>query len=133
MTPWADAARAITWPEEYADHGAELRAHPDRFSPVTRSRLQEGLQFTGPDYVLALRARSAAWTSTDGHFQTVDLLVLPTTKAPAPAFGYEHLPGARDLVLHPPVQPDGHPGIDALQRLFCCRTAACGAIHRSAV
>lgn len=94
---WADTARAITWPEEYAEHGAELRDHPDRFGPVTRSRLQEGLRFTAPDHVLALRQRGSAMASLMATFQSVDLLVLPTTKAPAQPLGYEHQPGARDL------------------------------------
>jgi aspartyl-tRNA(Asn)/glutamyl-tRNA(Gln) amidotransferase subunit A len=94
---WADAARAISWPEETANHGAELRAHPDRFSAVTRSRLTAGLGFTAPEHILAHRTRQAAIASLRATFQSVDLLVLPTTKAPAQAFGYEHLPGARDL------------------------------------
>lgn len=94
---WADAARAISWPEETANHGAELRANPDRFSTVTRSRLNAGLGFTAPDHILAHRTRQAAISSLYATFQTVDLLVLPTTKASAQLFGYEHLPGARDL------------------------------------
>lgn len=93
---WADAARAITWPEEYAEHGQELREHPDRFGKVARSRLQEGLRFTAPDHALALRARQAAIASMALTYRDVDLLVLPTVKAPAQAFGWEHMPGARD-------------------------------------
>ena len=93
---WADAARAITWPEEYAEHGAELRAHPERLGKVARSRLQEGLRFTAPDHALALRARQVAIATLGETFQSADLLVLPTTKAPAQPFGWEHRPGARD-------------------------------------
>jgi aspartyl-tRNA(Asn)/glutamyl-tRNA(Gln) amidotransferase subunit A len=108
---WADTARAITWPEEYAEHGAELHAHPDRFGKVARSRLQEGLKFTAPDHALALRARHAAIASLRKTFGTVDLLALPTTKAPAQPFGYEHRPGARDLSYTRPFNLTGNPSL----------------------
>lgn len=108
---WADTARAITWPEEYAEHGQELRDHPDRFGPVTRSRLQEGLRFTAPDHVLALRQRGAAVASLLATFQSVDLLALPTTKAPAQRFGYEHQPGARDFSYTRPFNLIGTPAL----------------------
>lgn len=108
---WADTARAITWPEEYAEHGAELRDHPDRFGPVTRARLQDGLRFSAPDHVLALRQRAAAIASLLGTFQSVDLLVLPTTKAPAQPFGYEHQPGAHDLSYTRPFNLTGTPAL----------------------
>ena len=108
---WANTARAITWPEEYAEHGAELRAHPDRFGQVARSRLQEGLNFTAPDHALALRARQTAIASLRSTFGSVDLLVLPTTKAPAQPFGYEHRPGARDLSYTRPFNLTGNPAL----------------------
>lgn len=94
---WADAARRISWPEEYAEHGEELRNHPERFGPVTRMRLQEGLKFSAPDHVLALRQREAARASLLQTFGDVDLLALPTTKTPAQPLGYEHGPDARDF------------------------------------
>ncbi len=108
---WADTARAITWPEETAEHGAELRAHPDRFGAVTRSRLLDGLRYSAPDYVLALRQRTAAIASLMRTFQTVDLLVLPTMKAPAQVLGYEHLPGARDWSYTRPFNLTGTPAL----------------------
>jgi aspartyl-tRNA(Asn)/glutamyl-tRNA(Gln) amidotransferase subunit A len=106
---WGDAARKISWPEEYAAHGAELRDHPDRFGPVTRLRLQEGLKFTAPDYVLASRQREIARQTLADMFHSVDLLVLPTTKTPAQPFGYEHLPGARDFTYSRPFNLAGNP------------------------
>lgn len=108
---WADTARAITWPEEYAEHGAELRDHPERFGAVTRARLQDGLRFSAPEYVLALRRRDAAIASLMKTFRTVDLLVLPTTKTPAQPLGYEHLPGARDLSYTRPFNLTGTPAL----------------------
>lgn len=108
---WANAARAITWPEEYAEHGQELREHPDRFGAVARLRLQEGLKFTAPDHVLALRARRMAIAGLAETLQGVDLLVLPTTKAPAQAFGWEHLPGARDWSYTRPFNLTGNPAL----------------------
>jgi aspartyl-tRNA(Asn)/glutamyl-tRNA(Gln) amidotransferase subunit A len=106
---WADAARAITWPEEYAEHGAELRDYPERFSAVARSRLQDGLRFSAPDHVLALRHRALVTKTLDRVLQVVDLLVLPTTKAPAQPFGYEHQPGARDVSYTRPFNLTGNP------------------------
>ena len=108
---WADSARAITWPEEYAEHGPELRAHPDRFGPVTRSRLQDGLRFGATDHRRALRQRKAAIASLLTTLACVDVLVLPTTKAPAPPFGYEHQPGARDLSYTRPFNLTGTPAL----------------------
>jgi aspartyl-tRNA(Asn)/glutamyl-tRNA(Gln) amidotransferase subunit A len=106
---WADAARKISWPEEYAEHGEELQTHPDRFGAVTRSRLQEGLTFTAPDHVLALRQRKAARASLSDTFGDVDLLALPTAKTVAQPFGYEHGPNARDLTYGRPFNLVGAP------------------------
>lgn len=108
---WADSARAITWPEEYGEHGVELRDHPDRFASVTRSRLQEGSRYTATDYMLALRQRKAAVASLMKTFQSVDLLLLPTTKTPAQSFGYEHQPGARDPSYTRPFNLTGTPAL----------------------
>jgi aspartyl-tRNA(Asn)/glutamyl-tRNA(Gln) amidotransferase subunit A len=44
-------------------------------------------------------------------FQTVDLLALPTTTAPAQPFGYEHQPGARDLSYTRPFNLTGTPAM----------------------
>lgn len=106
---WVDAARKISWPEEYAEHGEELRSHPDRFGPVTRSRLQEGLKFSASDQVLALRHREVARAALARTFADVDLLALPTAKTVAQPFGYEHGPNARDLSYTRPFNLVGGP------------------------
>ncbi len=106
---WADAARKISWPEEYAEHEEELRNYPERFGSVTRSRLREGLKFSAPDYVLALRQREKARASLRSTFGEVDLLALPTAKTPAQPFGYEHEPDARDFTYARPFNLPGVP------------------------
>lgn len=105
-------ARQITWPEEYAEHGAELRNHPDRFSPVARSRLQDGGTVPAPDYINALRQRAAMIASLDQVMQAVDLLFLPSMKTPAQPIGYERGPmGEIDLSLARPFNLTGSPAL----------------------
>lgn len=94
---WADTARAITWPEEYAAHGQELRDHPERFGAVTRSRLQDGRRYTAQQHYQALWDRQAATDNLLSSMRGVDVIVLPTMKVAAQPLGYEHQPGARDL------------------------------------
>lgn len=105
-------ARQITWPEEYAEHGAELRDHPDRFTAVARARLQDGKTVTAPDYINALRRRSAMIAALDQGLQSVDLLFLPSMKAPAQPIGYERGPmGEVDLSLSRPFNLTGSPAL----------------------
>ena len=108
---YSATAKAITWPEEYAEHGQELRDHPDRFGAVTRSRLQDGLKFTAPDYVLALRRRDALIADLATTMRDVDALVLPTMKKPAQPLGYEGFAGAVDLSLNRPFNLTGNPAL----------------------
>ncbi|MES2433141.1 MAG: amidase [Pseudomonadota bacterium] len=105
-------ARQITWPEEYAEHGAELRDHPDRFTPVARSRLQDGKAVTAPDYINAMRQRTAMIAALDQVMQTVDVLFLPSMKTPAQPLGYEHGPmGEIELSLSRPFNLTGSPAL----------------------
>ena len=86
---YSSTAKDITWPEEYAEHGAELRDHPDRFGAVTRSRLQDGRTVSAPDYILARRRQAALTADLADLMRDVDVLVLPTMKAPAQPLGFE--------------------------------------------
>ncbi|MBZ9996191.1 amidase [Mesorhizobium sp. BH1-1-4] len=106
------AARSISWPEEYAEHCDELEAHPDRFHPVSRSRLQDGREVMAADYIRA-RRRQASLTAEMGQIMwDIDVLVLPTNKKPAQVLGYEHTPLRQaELSLTRPFNLTGGPAL----------------------
>lgn len=87
---YSTAARHISWPEEYAEHGTELEAFPDRFGAVTRSRLQDGKAIPAYDYIRASRRRQKLTAEIEAAFREVDVIVLPTINRPAQVLGYEH-------------------------------------------
>lgn len=87
---YATAARQISWPEEYAEHGPELGAFPDRFGTVTRSRLQDGKTIPAYDYIRASRRRLELIAEIESVLRDVDVIVLPTISKPAQILGYEH-------------------------------------------
>lgn len=87
---YSTAARHISWPEEYAEHGPELETFPDRFGAVTRSRLQDGKTIPAYDYIRASRRRQELIAEIEGVLHDVDVIVLPTISKPAQVLGYEH-------------------------------------------
>lgn len=108
----ARVARSITWPEETAEHGAELAAHPDRFGRVTRARLLDGAQVPAPVYIEALRRREALTAELARAMRDVDVLVLPTTKKPAQPLGWEATAmGEVELSLTRPFNLTGSPAL----------------------
>lgn len=109
---YAQTARAITWPEEYAEHGQELRDHPDRFGPVARSRLQDGKDVAAPTYINALRRRAEMIADLAEQMRHVDLLVLPAMLTPAQPLGYEFTPsGNFEVSLSRPFNLTGNPAL----------------------
>ncbi|WP_371066849.1 amidase family protein, partial [Salmonella enterica] len=88
-------ARNISWPEEYAEHGPELEAFPDRFGKVTRSRLQDGRQTPAYEYIRARWKRQNLITEIEAVLRDIDVIVLPTIAKPAQVLGYEHTELAR--------------------------------------
>ncbi|TGU93223.1 amidase [Mesorhizobium sp. M00.F.Ca.ET.151.01.1.1] len=87
---YSSAARQISWPEEYAEHGPELEAFPDRFGAVTRSRLQDGKTIPAYNYIRATRQRRNLTAEIEAVLREVDVIVLPTISKPAQVLGYEH-------------------------------------------
>ena len=105
-------ARTISWPEEYAEHRGELDAYPDRFHPVSRSRLQDGTSVMAGDYIRALRQQAALTAELGEIMRDMDVLVLPTNKKPAQVLGYEHTPaGQVELSLTRPFNLTGGPAL----------------------
>jgi aspartyl-tRNA(Asn)/glutamyl-tRNA(Gln) amidotransferase subunit A len=88
---WADAEAAsaagfvICRPELAAVHEQTLRAMPERFNPLLRSRLEAFSLLPGREYVRARRARSVLRRSMADLYRRHDLaaLITPTTTATA--------------------------------------------------
>jgi aspartyl-tRNA(Asn)/glutamyl-tRNA(Gln) amidotransferase subunit A len=80
------AHRAIQGPEMASWHKQEgLLAHMERYKSGTRAALERALSFSGVDYYDGKRLRQATREQLRGRLQEVDVLVSPTTSAPAPA------------------------------------------------
>lgn len=106
------AARNISWPEEYTEHRDELGAYPDRFHPVSRSRLQDGRDVMAADYIRAQRQQASLTAELGEVMRDVDVLVLPTNKKPAQVLAYEHTPlGHAELSLTRPFNLTGGPAL----------------------
>jgi aspartyl-tRNA(Asn)/glutamyl-tRNA(Gln) amidotransferase subunit A len=86
---YSQIARRISWPEEYAEHRGELERYPDRFTAVSRSRLEDGKAFAAADYILAQHQRTECIERFRQTMRDVDVLVLPTMKKPAQVAGFE--------------------------------------------
>lgn len=82
-------ARAVAWPEEYAAHRGELVQYPDRFTAVSRSRLEDGRAYSAADYIAARKRRLAAIERYKQIMRDVDVVILPTMKQPAQIAGFE--------------------------------------------
>lgn len=90
---WADAEAAVAAgfvicrPELAAVHEQTLRAAPERFGALFRSRLEAFSLLPGREYVRALRARAVVRRSIADLYRRHDLaaLIAPTTAATAPA------------------------------------------------
>lgn len=109
---YCSVARKISWPEEYEEHRAELDAFPDRFTAVSRSRLEDGKGVSAADYIQARKQQAALTAELRETMQGVDVLVLPTTKTPAQVLGYEHTElGKLELSLTRPFNLTGGPSL----------------------
>lgn len=87
---YSAAARQISWAEEYAEHGPELEAFPDRFGAVTRSRLQDGRDIPAYVHIRARWKRLDLIAEMEAALREVDVIMLPTINKPAQVLGYEH-------------------------------------------
>jgi aspartyl-tRNA(Asn)/glutamyl-tRNA(Gln) amidotransferase subunit A len=77
---WTVATQLVTLRAEAAAvHARWFAARPRAYGPEVRVRLQLGALVSGLDYVLAQRMRARIREALRRMFQTVDLLLLPTT------------------------------------------------------
>ena len=77
----------IVLPEASWYHAPTLAAHPDRYSPGVRLRLEMGRYILAEDHVRALQLRRTLRTAVDRALEKCDALLLPTLAIPAPVLG----------------------------------------------
>lgn len=77
----------IVLPEAAWYHAPLLAAHPDRYSPGVRLRLEMGGYILAEDYARAMHARAALRRAVDRALEGVDALLLPTLAIAAPPIG----------------------------------------------
>ena len=70
--------------EAHAYHQRSAAESPERYQPETLRRIRGGAEVSAAAYVLARRQLDRARRSTPRLFETVDLLVTPTTPVPPP-------------------------------------------------
>jgi len=76
--------RAIMLAESFAIHAADLRAHPERYSAVTRYRILPGAFLGAADLANALRFQRALTAQARAAMHGLDALLTATTYGPAP-------------------------------------------------
>ena len=77
----------IVLPEAAHIHAEWLAAHPDKYSPGVRLRLEMGRYVLAEDYIRALHLRDALAQAVTGALDRLDALILPTLPIPAPPIG----------------------------------------------
>jgi aspartyl-tRNA(Asn)/glutamyl-tRNA(Gln) amidotransferase subunit A len=83
------AALTILMAETSALHAENLLTRPQEYGLDVRDRLQRGFAVTGMDYARAQRTRRVMARDLEMLFDSVDLLVTPSTAISAPAIGQE--------------------------------------------
>lgn len=84
----AQAAMVVITAEIAAVHEDWFGAQPDAYGPQLRGFIESGQRILAPTYLRAQRLRRQATHETQALFDRVDLLMTPTTPAPAPS-GFE--------------------------------------------
>ena len=97
------AAYIITASEGANLHFANLRSRPQDFDPATRDRFLAGAMIPGNWYIQAQRFRQWYRDRVRELFQTVDIILAPTTPCVAPPLGQEKMVIAGEEV---PVRPN---------------------------
>ncbi len=80
-----DAAGTLTFRVEAAAvHEAEFKAGPDRYPPLTRALIEDGMKTPAREYARAQRTRVEFRRDIQDAFRDVDVLLTPTTPSSAP-------------------------------------------------
>jgi aspartyl-tRNA(Asn)/glutamyl-tRNA(Gln) amidotransferase subunit A len=81
------AGLGIWGAEALAVHAEGLRAQPDAYDPLVRTRLEKGFAITGLEYARAQRKRREIMRDLETLFEQVRLIVTPTCATGAPPHG----------------------------------------------
>lgn len=99
----SDAAFAVLRAEAYAYHASMLPDSSELYQPETLKRIQGGAEVTAAAYIAARRLLELHRRGTRTLFETVDLLVTPTTPVTPPAIDalLADMPGlrAKEIVM----------------------------------
>jgi aspartyl-tRNA(Asn)/glutamyl-tRNA(Gln) amidotransferase subunit A len=79
-----DNDRTVQAAESYAFHAASVAKTPELYQPETLRRINTGEKITMEEYRRRRAELDAARESIRGVFETVDVIVTPTTPIPAP-------------------------------------------------
>ena len=92
--PAAPSILAIVGAEVSAYHGASITQFPERYQPLTRTRIRDGAAIDAATYAQALYDMARARREIRQAFAHVDLLVTPTMLGPAPPISVGADPGS---------------------------------------
>jgi len=82
-----DAANTVIMlAEAFSYHRNNLQLQPENFGHPARTRFYTGGLFTSADYLHAQQVRAKIRHQTQDLLQTVDVLILPGSRSPAPEF-----------------------------------------------
>jgi aspartyl-tRNA(Asn)/glutamyl-tRNA(Gln) amidotransferase subunit A len=113
-----DSAIVVLRAEAYAFHEATVASSPELYQPETLKRIRGGAEVTASAYIAAKRKLEAARLDFRRVFETVDLLVLPTTPVPPPVIDelLADMPNlrAREFVLLRNTRPWNGLGLPAI-------------------
>jgi aspartyl-tRNA(Asn)/glutamyl-tRNA(Gln) amidotransferase subunit A len=84
LDPGNEAAVAVLRAEAWAYHEPTVGRSPELYQPETLRRIRGGAEVTASAYITARRTLEALRRSTQAVFETVDVLVTPTTPVPPP-------------------------------------------------
>ena len=82
-----DAANTVIMlAEAFSYHRKNLQRQPENFGHPVRTRFYTGGLFTSADYLHAQQVRAQIRHQTQDLLQTIDVLILPGSRSPAPEF-----------------------------------------------
>src|SRR4030095_2170427 len=84
LDPGSEASLPVLRAEVYAHHEPTVISRPERYPPETLKRIRGGAEITASAYIAARRRLEALRREARNVFESVDLLVTPTTPVPAP-------------------------------------------------
>jgi aspartyl-tRNA(Asn)/glutamyl-tRNA(Gln) amidotransferase subunit A len=113
-----DNDRTVQAAESYAFHAASVAKSPELYQPETLRRIKTGEKITQAEYRRRRAELDAARESIRGVFETVDVIVTPTTPIPAPTIAElqenPELLRPRELVLLRNTRPFNVWGLPAI-------------------